>query len=910
MKFNKLIDKSTELRNANVLFMDIVGYSILKGDKQAKTIAALNQIVLDILTIYPKESYFKLPTGDGMALAFLNNPDAPLLVVQKIAPKIKEAGIPLRVGMHTGPIYLVEDINQPRNLVGGGINSAQRVMDCGDTGHILSSKVFAEALSEAKEEYKRLFHYLGSFEVKHGVEIEIYNVYGKDFGNPNPPKKSPKSGEITSLSLGLYNQTPPEPNFVGKKEELTTITQWYKNPDVHIGALIGWGGVGKSALIRKWYDSLKENDIQPDGIFWWGFYRNAYLEPFLNALLKYVSQGQIDPDAIKTTWDKTERIKEYIHQRTCLIILDGLEEMQKQGTGDEIGKMIHRELAELLRYLSDTPISGLCLITTRYPLRDLDQWHGSTYKTLPLIDLSISDALAMFERRRVKGKEENIKEVIERYKGHALSLTSLSGFLNRYYDGDINRAPDVKFVLSDKERFKDVNKLLSKYAEKMEETEIVFLYIFSLFRGEITEKEFAGVFRQRIEGTEFNDVLIKMSYLDFKDLVRELVNWRLISYDEMKKSYSTHPLTKGYFESTFDREGKKLCHKRIYQYFGEIAPKEPETLEEMQPLFEQVHHGCSAGLYDEVFNEVYLEKIHRRDELFITRKLGLWETDLLLVKTFFLKEDYSSIPLVSQKIDQSFLINEAGLSLLNIGRPKEAEEPLLSAIKMYVETEYWKYASAGYQNLTDLQFRIGNLENGIKSAEEAIRLAEKAGSEDYIVYSKAYLAYIFYLLRKNKDADRLFSQADELQVKIAGHRLYRLAGIFYAEFLLSTNRTEEADEITINNLRICKRNNWPADISRCYRLLASTERIKGNYEGAEAHLKEALLLAKKVGVPYLKIEALLEAGKLNLDIGKIPEAICNSDEILLLVARTGFKIYEPSAELILSKAYLAENKLA
>jgi hypothetical protein len=87
----------------------------------------------------------------------------------------------------------------------------------------------------------------------------------------------------------LHNQTPPEPNFVGQEAKLETITDWYKNPEVRIGALIGWGGVGKSAIVRKWYDTLESNAIKPDGIFWWGFYRNAYLEQFLNALLRYVS---------------------------------------------------------------------------------------------------------------------------------------------------------------------------------------------------------------------------------------------------------------------------------------------------------------------------------------------------------------------------------------------------------------------------------------------------------------------------------------------------------------------------------------------------------------------------------------------------------------------------------------------
>jgi len=710
------------------------------------------------------------------------------------------------------------------------------------------------------------------------------------------------------LSHSLHNQTPPEPNFVGRKEMLETITDWYTNPEVRIGALIGWGGVGKSAIVRKWYDTLESNAIKPDGIFWWGFYRNAYLEQFLNALLRYVSQGQIEPETLKSTWAKTDRIKEYIHQGTYLIILDGLEQMQKPASGDEFGKMIHREFRELLRYFADVP-KGLCLITTCYPLKDLDEWHERGYKKLSLIDLSILDSLLMLRRRGVKGSEEDMTEVINRYKGHALSLTSVAGYLNRYYDGDIKQAPEVEFVLGDRERFEDVNRLLRKYAEKMSESERIFLNIFSLFRQEVTENDFVGVFRHEIEDTNFNDVLVKMSELGFKDLINGLVGWRLLSYDETGKTYATHLLIKGYFESDFDEKNKKLCHKRIYQYFGEYAPEQPETLAEMQPLFEQVYHGCAAGLYDEVFYGVYREKIHKLEEHSIVHKLGAWKTDLSLAKTFFPEGDLSQLPLVSKMSNKSWLINTAGLALLATGGPKEAEELFIRYINMGIEGKDWINVSVGYRNIADLQFRSGELVSGLESTRKALDAAEKANSDQSIMTSKAYLAWILHLLGKNEEADKWFLQADELQIKIDGDRLYGFSGNNYADFLISINKSYEAFELTKQNLEICKRNNFVNSISGCHRSLGAIERIRGNHKAAETHLQKALEIARKVGVPDLEIVALLESGRLQLDQGRHKVAIRDANEVLKICARTGFKLYEPEAEVVLSKAYLALSDL-
>jgi tetratricopeptide (TPR) repeat protein len=720
----------------------------------------------------------------------------------------------------------------------------------------------------------------------------------------------------------LHNQTPPEPNFVGREEILETITDWYTNPEVRIGALIGWGGVGKSAIVRKWYDTLESNAIKPDGIFWWGFYRNAYIEQFLNALLRYVSQGQIEPETIKSTWEMAERIKEYIHQGAYLIILDGLEQMQKPVSGDEFGKMIHREFTELLHYLADAPeVGGLCLITTRYSLKDLDEWHERSYENRSLIDLSIPDSLLMLRSRGVKGSEEEMTEIINRYKGHALSLTSVAGYLNRYYDGDIKQAPKVEFILSDRERFKDVNKLLRKYAEKMSDSERIFLQIFSLFRREVTENDFAGVFRHEIEDTRFNEVLVNLDKLDFKDMINGLVDWRLISYDKTKRTYTAHPLIKGYFELNFDENIKQLCHKRIYQYFGEHAPEQPETLEEMQPLFEQLYHGCAAGLYDEVHKDVYRDRIRRMDEHFITHKLGAWEIDLSLAKTFFLKGNLSQMPLVSEKSDQSWLLATAGLALFVTGRPKEAEELFIRKTNMQIEDKDWKNASVGYQNLAELQFRTGELERGLSSAKKALDTAEKAKSVQCILFSKAYIAWILHLLGKGKEADNWFRQADELQIMIEGIQLYGLRGVKYADFLFLMKRTDEAFELAKQNLEICQRYNavndstksyrclGVNDSSRGYRCLSAIERIRGNHNAAETHIQNALEIARKVGMPFLEIEVLLESGRLQLDMGRDEDAIRAAKEVLKICARTGFKFYEPVAEIVLSKAYMALNDI-
>src|SRR5207237_6788440 len=131
----------------------------------------------------------RLPTGDGMALVFRSNTEAPVECAMEIAQALKShPAIQLRMGIHSGPVNEVADVNQRANIAGAGINMAQRVMDCGDAGHILLSKHVAEDL-EQDERWRPLLHDLGECEVKHGARVNVVNLYTDGLGNAGTPEK-------------------------------------------------------------------------------------------------------------------------------------------------------------------------------------------------------------------------------------------------------------------------------------------------------------------------------------------------------------------------------------------------------------------------------------------------------------------------------------------------------------------------------------------------------------------------------------------------------------------------------------------------------------------------------------------------------------------------------------------------
>src|ERR1041385_9413798 len=186
------INKQIELEIAYVLFIDIVGYSKLVTAEQRRLLELLNQIVRDSEHFRAAEAKHRLitvPTGDGMALVFYNTPEAPVECALEISSAASEhPELQLRMGIHSGPVSGVVDVSGRANIAGAGINIAQRVMDCGDAGHILVSKHMAEDL-EQYGHWKKHLHDLGECEVKHGVRVAIVNLYRDDIGNAALPTK-------------------------------------------------------------------------------------------------------------------------------------------------------------------------------------------------------------------------------------------------------------------------------------------------------------------------------------------------------------------------------------------------------------------------------------------------------------------------------------------------------------------------------------------------------------------------------------------------------------------------------------------------------------------------------------------------------------------------------------------------
>ncbi len=193
--------------NANFFFIDIVGLSDphLSVEKQTRKIEELNSLIgsCDAYKKVPRDEKIVLPTGDGMAIGFLMNPELPLQLSIQLHHKLgafnarmtSDRTIGVRIGISSGPVFVVSDINNNQNVWGSGIILARRVMDLGDSGHILLADNIAETLINLKDEYRQVIRQISAgYKIKHGQLLRLYSAYSEDFGNPAIPSRISESG--------------------------------------------------------------------------------------------------------------------------------------------------------------------------------------------------------------------------------------------------------------------------------------------------------------------------------------------------------------------------------------------------------------------------------------------------------------------------------------------------------------------------------------------------------------------------------------------------------------------------------------------------------------------------------------------------------------------------------------------
>ncbi len=266
--------------------------------------------------------------------------------------------------------------------------------------------------------------------------------------------------EIPSLEnsrpyISLHGVPPDLEEWVGREHLLKSITNDWRNPYRKVTSLIGFGGEGKTSIARQWLSQISSAhlDIKPDGIFWWNFYAEPDVENFFKAALEYVIGKSISQLELSIQ-ARVHFIAAMLSVNRYLFIMDGMEIVQYQ-SGDKYGLITSDELRMFLEFFAGTGHNSFCLITSRAPVLDLIDYTTYTHRDINRLDSA--EGISLLSRIGVKGDETKLHDIVEKWDGHALTLSLLGTFLVDKYAGHLAQVEEIPLPTSNEPRYNRVH---------------------------------------------------------------------------------------------------------------------------------------------------------------------------------------------------------------------------------------------------------------------------------------------------------------------------------------------------------------------------------------------------------------------------------------------------------------------
>ena len=474
---------------------------------------------------------------------------------------------------------------------------------------------------------------------------EIYIVLKRVPKQP-PTQTDHQQAYIRPEKIDLSKLPVTGAQLFGRKKELKRLDDAWENPQIKILSFIAWGGVGKSALINDWLNKMGEHNYRgAERVYGWSFYSQgtkekgrASADQFMNDAFNWLGyQGKIP----KSQHDKARLLAEIISERKTLLILDGLEPLQYP-PGAMYGFLQDKTMTGLLKHLVRS-MNGLCIITSRCTVNDLQATEGRASRTIELANLSDYAGKALLKSYNLKGAEKDFLETTKEFKGHALALHLLGSYLDAIHNSELCQRDLIPKLTEDEHHGGHARRVMASYENWFDETnkaELDVLNLLGLF-DRPAAKAAIEVLKKEPPIKGLTDRLPQLTNRDWQLTLNHLRELRLIAEKDEHEpdTLDCHPLIREHFGEKLQAQNPdawKAAHARLYDYYKNLPKKElPDTLQEMEPLFTAVMHGCLAEFSTKVWEEVFWPRIRRGNEGYSVHKLGAFGAEISVLSNFF-----------------------------------------------------------------------------------------------------------------------------------------------------------------------------------------------------------------------------------------------------------------------------------
>jgi hypothetical protein len=456
--------------------------------------------------------------------------------------------------------------------------------------------------------------------------------------------------------------------LIGRDEDLSGLDAAWNDPHKNVVIVRAFGGMGKTSLVATWMAELAlKNWRGAERVFDWSFYSQGTREQSAASADIFMAEalrafGDPDP-TLGSPWDRGARLASLVSKSRCLLVLDGLEPLQHP-PGPMEGQLKDAGIEALLKGLAARN-AGLCVVTTREKVDDIKQHYGRTADDVSLTRLTdlAGAALLYYAGARRAGvmeiapDDKELRVASREVRGHGLTLQLLGRYLRLVEDGDIRKRDTVRLADADEQYQNDATRPYGHAFKAMEAYEkwfasggekglrqLAILRLLGLF-DRPASKNCLDALRAVPVIAGLTEALVGLNPREWKLALSRLEEINLLAVQD-DGAVDCHPLLREYFATQLRRqqpEAWRAAHRRLYEHLSATTKEGNQpTLEDLQPLYQAVTHGCQAGLQQEACDKVYFARIQRGNEDYSARKLGAFGSDLGAVACFFEQQPQNS----------------------------------------------------------------------------------------------------------------------------------------------------------------------------------------------------------------------------------------------------------------------------
>lgn len=746
---------------------------------------------------------------------------------------------------------------------------------------------------------------LVDFVVRHRLPTEV--------GPASPPPLVP-----TRIPIYIYENFPIVGSvFVGRELELKTIRDAITDDRVNIVTIVAMGGTGKTAIVKRLFDELREREWKPfEGVFCWSFdsqgnkeeSRHSAVERFYAAAFAWLGETKNIP---ATRSKRAQTLADLFSRKRFLLVLDGVEPLQFSHLIKN-GELRDKTFGTFLRVLSERN-PGVCVVTSRqhiFELRDIT----SSVKVLNLAQLEDGDAIQLLKSKGVVGTDANLTAAVGELKNHALSLSLLGGLLYTQFHGDVEQRSKLKFdeLFTEAELGERAEFVMAAYERRFAEgagrqLEHSLLLILGLFdrpapggalRALLSEPPIRGLTERYLAMT------VQERAQNYKNALRRLRTLDLLAppNPHQKDDLDAHPLVRAYFGSRLKTQNAHAwseAHERLAAYYEALIPAKPRKPHELDAAFYAIGHACKAGQIEHAYKNLLTRKV--RNARGVNDERLVDHSSLVAVYSNFFEHLWSKpIQSLDDKKKQS-LLKAASFSLKACGQQKDALDALEGLLDNLSDNEGKAIIS---RRAAEICTNLGLLNRAESLANDSIKYADSTKRHGIRSATRATYADILHQRGKFEKSKIAFQSATDIfrSVSKPGTRwITAEQGYKFAEYLLTVNRKTELTALTAQMLG--ERNALDAPdifkgyyhlvsalngfgtpggslqnayqdtelageyfsnaeaveyMARALRLGAMLLRLQGDCKGARRDLQEAFYLATTYDLRLIYVDCLLE----------------------------------------------------